>query len=67
MCALRDATRLIGLLCSIFVSKTGLHKFHLECANSWLAVATTCPLCKTSVLGNDSEGEHDEDDSEGQF
>jgi hypothetical protein len=25
------------------------HKFHCACIDSWLAVSTTCPLCKTPV------------------
>jgi hypothetical protein len=29
-----------------------LHRFHVDCIDQWLAMDTTCPLCKTSVTGN---------------
>ena len=29
-----------------------LHQFHVDCIDQWLAMDTTCPLCKTSVTGN---------------
>jgi hypothetical protein len=27
-----------------------LHRFHVGCIDQWLTMATTCPLCKTSVV-----------------
>lgn len=26
-----------------------LHRFHVACIDQWLAMATTCPVCKTSI------------------
>eukprot|EP00326_Haptolina_ericina_P042162 CAMPEP_0181250868 /NCGR_PEP_ID=MMETSP1096-20121128/46553_1 /TAXON_ID=156174 ORGANISM="Chrysochromulina ericina, Strain CCMP281" /NCGR_SAMPLE_ID=MMETSP1096 /ASSEMBLY_ACC=CAM_ASM_000453 /LENGTH=145 /DNA_ID=CAMNT_0023348373 /DNA_START=180 /DNA_END=617 /DNA_ORIENTATION=- len=34
-----------------------LHTFHAECAEEWLKKKKVCPLCQSSIDGQDAEGE----------
>uniref|UniRef100_A0A915DMR8 RING-type domain-containing protein n=1 Tax=Ditylenchus dipsaci TaxID=166011 RepID=A0A915DMR8_9BILA len=29
------------------------HSFHFKCIEGWLAVAKTCPVCRSRVIGHD--------------
>merc|ERR1712013_895950 len=57
----RDTSTMAGIECAICLALTELdeevvvlpcaaaHRFHSECARSWLARNVTCPLCRVDV------------------
>ena len=62
LCDYEDGDTLRALPCG--------HLFHAECADQWLTANATCPLCRTSLFGEDPDdeeggaGEGADDDAE---